>query len=100
MDVVHTMSETARRDKSQVREITYSTREPHTIALESIPSENLQDVEKFRTSCRSSRPRIPNKKLIDFLLTENSEIMILKNSKPTTYRKVVTSPNSRNGLRP
>ena len=54
----------------------------------SLRRENLQDVEEniyfdAQAPRRSSRPRIPNKKLVDFLLTEKSEIMILENSEPT-----------------
>ena len=78
--------------------MTYSTREPPTVPLESNSSENLQDVEEnisidAQAPRWLSRPRIPNKKLVNFLLTENSEIMILENSERTTYRQALTIPN-------
>lgn len=60
----------------------YSTHEPSTIPIESNSCKNSQFVEKEISSVaiphRSSRSRNPPKRVVDFLLIENSKIIILE----------------------
>ena len=74
---------------------------PFTTPLELSLCENSQIIEKNISPVAAprtfSRPRIPFKKYVDFLLTKSSEIVILE-QEPTSYKDALTRQNSEKWL--
>ena len=96
------MLEAAAHGSSEpVSEEANSNGDAQTIPLESNSCENLQRVEENISTVapnlrRSSRIR--NKQVVDVMLTESSEIFLIENSEPTTYKQALASPDSEKWL--
>lgn len=91
-----TMCKNLSTTPDHVTEEVHPTHEPPTAPLESNSREGSQAVENTSTIAptrRSSMPRNPPKRFVDFLLTESFEIMILECSEPTTYIEALACPD-------
>ena len=88
---MHQMHDTLPMHDSVLEEVIPTL--PPTASLKSSSCENSQIVEKnispVAAPRRSSRPRVPSKKYVDFRLTESSEIVILEREEPTSYNNAL-----------
>ena len=98
MDVDNTTSEArAYESIDHASEQANSTSETLIVPLEPSSCVNLQGVgENISIVAPTPRrsDRIRNKQFVDVLLTEDSEIFLLENEEPTTYKQALVSPNS------
>ncbi|XP_021763630.1 uncharacterized protein LOC110728263 [Chenopodium quinoa] len=97
MDVDNTTSEArAHESINHASERANSTSKTPIVPLEPSSCENLQGVgENISIVAPTPRrsARIRNKQFVEVLITEDSEIFLLENEEPTTYKKALVSPN-------
>ncbi|XP_021722074.1 uncharacterized protein LOC110689613 [Chenopodium quinoa] len=98
MDVDNTTLEAREHESiNHALERANSTSETPIVPLEPSSWENLQGVGEnifivAPTPRRSARIR--NKQFVEVLITKDSEIFLLENEEPTTYKQALASPNS------